>query len=72
MGETTEMEKLNEYLKANRGQAIRLAAYLGLRPSTISQWKSVPVEHVAEVEKFTGIDRRHLIPDAFREAKDAD
>lgn len=63
------MNKLTEYLKANRGQAVRLADHLGLRPSTISQWKSVPVEHLAEVEDFTGIPRQELLPEAFRDAK---
>lgn len=60
------MEKLIEYFKANRGTQLRLAQHLGLRPSTVSQWKSVPVEHLADVEAFTGISREELLPDAFR------
>jgi len=63
------MDKLIEYFKANRGQAVRLAKRLNLYPSTISQWKSVPVEHLAEVEEFTGIPRQELLPEAFRDAK---
>lgn len=65
------MEKLIEYFKANRGTQIRLAKHLGLRPSTVSQWKSVPVEYVPEVSDFTGLAREDLIPDAFRDAKGA-
>lgn len=65
------MDKLTEYLKSNRGMMIRLAERLGLRPSTISQWKSVPVEHLAEVEAFTGIPRQDLLPEAFRPAREA-
>lgn len=63
------MEKLTEYLKANRGMQIKLAAYLGLQPSTVSQWKSIPVEYLPEVSAFTGISREDLVPHAFRKAK---
>lgn len=59
------MEKLIEYLKANRGKQIRLAEHLGLQPSTVSQWKSVPPEHVLAVEAFTGLSRHDLRPDVF-------
>ena len=63
------MEKLIEYLKANRGMQLRLARRLGLQPSTVSQWKSVPVEYLPEVSEFTGIPREDLLPHAFRPAK---
>jgi DNA-binding transcriptional regulator YdaS (Cro superfamily) len=65
------MEKLNEYFKANRGTQIRLARYLGLQPSTVSQWKTVPVKYLPEVSGFTGIPREELVSDAFRAEKDA-
>jgi DNA-binding transcriptional regulator YdaS (Cro superfamily) len=65
------MEKLVEYFKANRGAQIRLAERLCLRPSTVSQWKSVPVEYLPEVSEFTGIPREQLVPDAFRPAREA-
>ncbi|MFP5078271.1 YdaS family helix-turn-helix protein [Rhizobium sp. YIM 134829] len=64
------MKKLTEFFKANRGTQARLAETLGLRPSTISQWKAVPVEHLAEVEQFTGIPREELLPEAFRAARE--
>lgn len=63
------MESLREFLKQNRGMASRLARHLGVNPSTITQWKSIPVEHLAEVEQFTGISRETLLPEAFRNAK---
>lgn len=63
------MQKLTEYFKANRGTQKKLAEYLGLQPSTVSQWKSVPVEHLPEVAEFTGIPRAELVPDAYRPAK---
>ncbi len=63
------MEKLIEYFKANRGKQIRLAEFLGLQPSTVSQWKSVPIEYLPEVSAFTGIAREELCPDAYREPR---
>lgn len=59
------MEKLTEYLKANRGKAKKLAEHLGLSPSTISQWKNVPPEHLRGIEDFTGIPRQQLRPDLY-------
>jgi len=64
------MKKLSEFFKANRGAQKRLAEQLGLQPSTVSQWKSVPVEHLPEVAEFTGIPREELVPDAFRPARE--
>ncbi|MBD9539950.1 helix-turn-helix domain-containing protein [Ensifer sp. ENS04] len=62
------MEVLVNYFKANRGAQKRLADHLGKWPSTISQWKQVPVEHLAKVEAFTGIPREQLLPVAFEKA----
>ena len=61
------METFKTYLKAHRGMATKLAESLGKRPSTISQWKSVPAEHVRKVEAFTGIPAHELRPDVFAE-----
>jgi DNA-binding transcriptional regulator YdaS (Cro superfamily) len=65
------MEKLNEFFKSNRGMQARLAEHLNLQPSTISQWKNVPVEYLPEVSEFTGISREELVPDAFRPARES-
>ncbi|AAL49645.1 unknown [Sinorhizobium phage PBC5] len=62
------MQVLVNYFKANRGAQKRLAAHLGKWPSTISQWKRVPVEYLAEIEAFTGIPRNQLLPEAFQPA----
>ena len=59
------MEHLSAYLKANRGQQRLLAEYLGLYPSTVSQWKAVPAEHVRKVADFTGIALKDLRPDLY-------
>jgi DNA-binding transcriptional regulator YdaS (Cro superfamily) len=65
------MEKLIEFFKANRGKQKLLAERLGLQPSTVSQWRSVPVEYLPEVSEFTGIPRDELCPDAFRPARES-
>lgn len=63
---TTKSEGvLSEYFRDNRGKQIRLAERLGLQPSTVSQWKSVPPHHALEIEDFTGISRHDLCPDVF-------
>ncbi|WP_331373800.1 YdaS family helix-turn-helix protein [Sinorhizobium chiapasense] len=62
------MEALIKYFKANRGAQSALAKRLGRWPSTISQWKQVPVDYLAEVEEFTGIPREQLLPAAFQPA----
>lgn len=59
------MEQLVAYLKSNRGQQIALARHLGLSPSTVSQWKDVPPEHVRRVAEFTGISPATLRPDLY-------
>ncbi len=64
------MEKLKAYLKAERGRLTKLADRIGINPSAVSQWKSVPVEHLAEVSDLTGIPREDLLPDAFRPARE--
>lgn len=70
MTEYGGMEKLIEFFKANRGKQVRLAERLGLQPSTVSQWKAVPPEHVLAVEDFTGISRHDLRPDVFGPAQE--
>ncbi len=63
------MEKFNEYFKAHHGEKRRLAESLNLAPSTVTQWKSIPVEYLPEISAWTGIPREELVPDAFREAR---
>jgi hypothetical protein len=62
---------LSEYFKANRGKKKLLAERLGLQPSTVSQWRSIPVEYLPEVADFTGLKREDLCPDAFRPARES-
>ena len=65
------MEHLITYLKSNRGKQQELAKFLGLYPSTVSQWRAVPAEHVRKVYDFTGIALQLLRPDLYDGMKEA-
>lgn len=60
------MEKLLNWLDAERGRRARLAETLGVLPGAISQWTQVPHDRVLEVERITGISRHELRPDLSR------
>lgn len=57
------MNKLLEYLDAERGRRTALATHLKISPSAISMWGQVPTEQVKKVSTFTGIPARDLRPD---------
>lgn len=59
------MDHLLAYFKANRGTQRKLAEFLKLYPSTLSQWKTIPAEHVRKVAEFTGIEPALLRPDLY-------
>lgn len=59
------MERLLEYLNAERGRRIALAQKLRIRPGAISQWDKVPAERVLAVEAATGVSRHALRPDVY-------
>lgn len=56
-----------EEAKQVAGGASGLARALtdDISPQAISQWKRVPAERVADVERATGIPRHRLRPDIF-------
>jgi TorA maturation chaperone TorD len=58
---------LDEAIQA-AGSVSELARKLGISQPSVSNWTRVPVERVLEVEAITGIDRRRLRPDIYREA----
>ncbi|WP_274423847.1 molecular chaperone TorD family protein [Chelativorans sp. YIM 93263] len=43
------------------------AQALGLTPSSVSTWQTIPAEHVLEVEAVTGVGRTILRPDLYPE-----
>lgn len=54
------------------GGIVALSHSLGLSRGAASQWEEIPVDHVARLERLTGIPREVLRPDIFRrEAKKA-
>jgi DNA-binding transcriptional regulator YdaS (Cro superfamily) len=50
------------------GGIVRMSQALGLSRGAASQWSEIPVDHVARLEKLTGIPREVLRPDIFRRA----
>jgi DNA-binding transcriptional regulator YdaS (Cro superfamily) len=63
------MQKLIEYLDAERGRRVKLAKALEISPASLSGWHQVPSARVAEVERITGIHRQFLRPDLFQDMK---
>jgi len=64
----TRDEGLDEAIEA-AGSVSELARKLGISQPSVSNWARVPVERVLEVEAITGIDRRRLRPDIYRESE---
>lgn len=43
----------------------KLAEHLGIVPSAVTQWKSVPARHVPRVAALTGIPAWEIRPDMY-------
>jgi DNA-binding transcriptional regulator YdaS (Cro superfamily) len=65
------MDKLNDWIKAERGRLVELAGACKITHSAVWQWERVPAEHVLTVEGLTGISRHELRPDIFGPAEAA-
>jgi DNA-binding transcriptional regulator YdaS (Cro superfamily) len=65
------MEKLTDWIKAERGRLTKLAADLKVTPSAITQWRKVPAERIWAVSKSTGIKAHDLRPDIFPSSEPA-
>lgn len=63
------MDKLTEWLKAERGRLSRLAEALKITPGAITQWDEVPAERMGHISAFTGIPMEELRSDIFDAAK---
>ena len=59
------MDKLREYLKAERGRLKSLAGRLGISPSTVLTWHKVPPGYALTIEELTGVSRYDLRPDIY-------
>ena len=47
------------------GGVTRLAAVLGIKQPSVSQWNRVPAERCLAVEKISGVSRHLLRPDIY-------
>ncbi|KXS30513.1 MAG: hypothetical protein AWT59_3362 [Candidatus Gallionella acididurans] len=59
------MDKSIKTISRTAGGVIALSLALGLSRGAVSQWKRVPAERVAGVERLTGIPREELRLDIF-------
>jgi DNA-binding transcriptional regulator YdaS (Cro superfamily) len=59
------MEKLNAWIKSERGRLAVLAGACKITHAAILQWKRIPSDHVLTIEKVTGIPRKDLRPDLY-------
>lgn len=59
------MTRPHDLFTERKVRSSHIARELGLTHGTISQWKAVPVHHVLDVERLTGIPRHELRPDIY-------
>lgn len=65
------MDKLTDWIKAERGRLTKLAIDLDVTPGAIAQWRKVPAERVRAVSSATGIKPHELRPDIFSQPEPA-
>lgn len=63
--EKQEVSSGLQKIRDTLGLQSKLARHLGVTRQAISDWPVVPINRLAEVEDFTGIDRAKLRPDIF-------
>lgn len=59
------MDKLNTWIKAERGRLTKLALAIKVTPGAITQWSEVPAKRLVDVSDVTGIPRQELRPDLY-------
>jgi len=47
------------------GTRYKLAKLLGIWPSSVMRWRTVPTDRILEVERVTGISRTKLRPELY-------
>lgn len=52
-------------LRDAMGSFMAIAEACGVSSQAISQWRSIPVDHVVKLERLSGIPRERLRPDIF-------
>jgi DNA-binding transcriptional regulator YdaS (Cro superfamily) len=51
---------------AAAGSKYRLAQLLGIKPTSVQEWRRVPLQRVIDVERVTGVNRSVLRPEMYR------
>lgn len=64
------MDKLTEWIKAERGRLSKLATAMNVTASAVAQWDKVPAERIGQVSQVTGIPQQQLRPDLFEVASE--
>lgn len=59
------MEKIIDDIIDRAGSKAKLARHLGIKHSSLYNWRRVPAARVIEIEKLTGISRHKIRPDIF-------
>jgi len=60
--------RMNEGLRQaieRAGSQVKLARLLGITHQAVSKWTTVPVHHLIEIERLTGVHRALLRPDLY-------
>lgn len=65
------MDKLTNWIKAERGRLKKLADACGISHSAVWQWDRVPGERLVTVSRVTGIPMNELRPDMFEDTRAA-
>lgn len=47
------------------GNAVKLAAHLGISRQAVSRWTKIPMRHLAAISEITGMQPHELRPDVF-------
>jgi DNA-binding transcriptional regulator YdaS (Cro superfamily) len=64
------VKHMNEGLRQaieRAGSQVKLARLLGITHQAVNKWTTVPVHHLIEIERLTGIHRSLLRPDLYDE-----
>jgi transcriptional regulator with XRE-family HTH domain len=63
----TGTDALRRYREAADLSLEALAGQFGVNRSTVLRWeRKVPADRIVDIERVTGIPRRHLRPDLYR------
>jgi|TARA_R110000803_G_C11911633_1_gene313331 DNA-binding transcriptional regulator YdaS (Cro superfamily) len=59
----TDLKKILREAIDKVGSQSKMAEAVGISQAGVSQWRRVPIDHIAKVSKITGIPKEKLRPD---------